>query len=396
MRGIPRRFFLGAVVLFAVLIMALCEWASSPVYADGGAPNLAYISGTTSGVSVLDVGQGKVTKTIAVAGDPRMILLSLDGRLLYVTQPSLGRVAAIAAGTGKVVCSASLAGHPSLLALTQDGSELYAGGNGASSVAAINPATCQVRRTYDNGGPVYGLWVTTSGTFGSKSGQVWATGQNAISVFDRGGPLLKTIAIAGGPQYLCIPPLGTTAYVTTRSGSVDTVDLKTWQVRQVLSGGTYGTIDYDALTLDVYVPDTRHSLVDVLAPPAGGSASPSREPARVYHAAAPPTAVAITNDGLFGFFALQGGRVEVFDLIDRDPVYTVVVGGTPHFVITGLYPPSQAVPQPTTITTASSPPSQSAAAGISPLLIIIPALLILLGIAALMVVLVRLSRSSKR
>lgn len=395
MGGVSRRPCRGIAVALALCLIALCEWVPSPANADGGAPNLAYISGTTGGISVLDVGQGKVTKTIAIAGDPHMILLSLDGRLLYVTQPSLGQVAAIAAGTGQIVCIAHLPGHPSLLALSQDGSVLYAGGDGASSVSAINAATCQVQRTYDNGGPVYGLWGIPDGSFGSKSGQLWATGPTSVSVFDIRGPLLRTIPIAGGPQFLCIPPPGSTAYVTTRQGSVDSIDLTTGEVRQILSGGTYGSMDYDALTLDVYVPDSLHNVVDVLAPPAGSSVSPLTEPVRVFHVEAAPTSVAITSDGLFGFFALKEGRVEVFDLIDRDPVYTVSVGGTPHFVITGLYPPAQAVPQPTTITT-SSPPSQSAVAGIGPLLLAIPAFLIFLGITALLIVLVRLSRSSKR
>ncbi len=395
LRGGTRKFGRRIALLLALFLVALCEWA--PVHADGGAPNLAYISGTTSGVSVLDVGQGKVTKTIAIGGDPHMILLSLDGRLLFVTQPALGRVAAIAAGTGKVVCSASLPGNPSLLALSQDSSTLYAAGNGATSVAALNTANCQVRQTYNTGGSVYGIWVTPGATLGSKNGQLWATGPTSISIFDIHGPLLKTIPIAGGPQFLCIPPIGSTAYVTTRQGSVDTIDIKSWAVRQILSGGTYGSMDYDALTLAVYVPDTRHNAIDVLVPPAGGNGSSTKEPERVYHIEAPPTSVAITNDGLFGFFALQGGRVEVFDLIDRDPVYTVSVGGTPHFVITGLYPPTQAVPQPTTITTTSPPPPQSSTTNINPLLVVVPAFLLLAGISALLVMLVlRLNKPSKR
>ena len=325
---------------------------------------------------MLDVGQGKVTKTLSLSGDPHMILLSQDGRVLYVTQPALGRVSAIVAGTGQTLCSTALPGHPSSLALSQDGNVLYVGGEGAKGVAAIDTATCHVRQTYTTGGSVYGVWLLSGGTLGSQGGQLWATGSNSIAIFALQGALLKTIPVTGGPQYLCIPPAGTTAYVTTRRGSVDILDLKTWNVRQVLSGGVYGTMDYDALTLEVYVPDALHHSINVLTPPAGNT-SPV-EPVRVYHTVDAPTSVAITNDGLFGFFALQGGRVEVFDLIDRDPVYTITVGGSPHFVITGLYPPAQAVPQPTTIT---AEPSPSTGSGIpfNSLLIAVPILLILLG-----------------
>ena len=98
MRTVSRRcrWFLSFLLVFTLLSMC------SPlgVHADGGAPNLAYVSGTPSGVTVIDVLQGKVTKLISVAGDPSTILLSLDGRFLYVTQPGLGQVSVILAETG--------------------------------------------------------------------------------------------------------------------------------------------------------------------------------------------------------------------------------------------------------------------------------------------------------
>ena len=89
------------------------------VHADGGAPNLAYVSGTPSGISVIDVGQAKITKTLRVAGDPHTILLSQDGSVLYVTQPGIDQIAVLAAKTGQAICVTHVAGSPSLLALDQ-------------------------------------------------------------------------------------------------------------------------------------------------------------------------------------------------------------------------------------------------------------------------------------
>lgn len=136
-------------LLYALLLMVfftlLRPSASMSVYADGGALNLAYVSGTTGGISVIDVGQGKVTKSIAVTGDPHTILLSQDGRYLYVTQPAIDQVAVIAARTGKVVCSAHLPGVPTLLAFDLNTNILFAAGNGATDVSAINPTNCDER-----------------------------------------------------------------------------------------------------------------------------------------------------------------------------------------------------------------------------------------------------------
>src|SRR5579864_6394988 len=91
---------------FLLVLALLCVCSPLRVHADGGAPNLAYVSGTPSGVSVIDVLQGKVTRLISVAGDPHTILLSIDGRFLYIAQPGLGQVSVILAETGRPVCTA--------------------------------------------------------------------------------------------------------------------------------------------------------------------------------------------------------------------------------------------------------------------------------------------------
>src|SRR5437016_12964651 len=105
---------------FPFLLLLLVGLFSPSVYADGGAPQLAYVAGAAQGISIIDIAQRRVTGTIAVAGNPRTVLLSPDGSALYVAQPTLGRVAVITAKTGKILCTASLPGQPSLLALSLD------------------------------------------------------------------------------------------------------------------------------------------------------------------------------------------------------------------------------------------------------------------------------------
>ena len=130
----------GSIMLVLAFLLLLLPF-SRQVNADGGAPNLAYVAGAAQGIGVIDIGQQKVTSSISVDGNPQMVLLSLDGRYLYVTQPTLGRVAIISASTGRVICTASLAGQPTLLALGPQSGALYAAGNGASIVSVLNPTT---------------------------------------------------------------------------------------------------------------------------------------------------------------------------------------------------------------------------------------------------------------
>ena len=335
---------LCAFPLIACMLLYIC----SPfiAQADGGAPNLAYVSGTSYGISVIDVGQAKVIRTLNIHGDPHTILLSIDGRFLSITQPAVGEVSILAAKTGRTICTAHLPGEPALLAMDQNTNLLYAAGNGATRVSAIDPATCAIPRIFQTNSPIYGLAVTFPQ--GNHS-QLWVAGTSELTVFDdRTGQTLGSIPVADGPQYLTIPPANM-VYVTTRGGNVDAVDFKTRTVHQLLSGGTFGTMDYDALTGEVYVPDEQHNRLDVLTPIDSGATKLPEEPNRVIHIGAPPAAVAVTNDGLLGFVVLRGGQVAMLDLIDRRLVFTVPVGGTPHFVITGLYPPSTDLIPPTPV-----------------------------------------------
>jgi DNA-binding beta-propeller fold protein YncE len=340
MRLVTKRWQWSIALLFICSLLSLSFVPHAN--ADGGAPNLAYVSGTSSGVSVIDVGQAKVTKTISVAGDPHTILLSQDGGLLYVSQPALGQVSVIRASTGREFCNTHLPGKPSLLAIDTVMNILYAAGSGSAHVTALNPTNCKILNTFEVNGPVYGLAVAfTAGSSlnGSVSNQIWVASIDRLTIFDdQTHQMLGAVPIPDGPRYLSIPP-GETVYVTTQQGSVDAVSLKTREVRQILNGGIYGPMDYDALTGEVYVPDEQHQVLNVLSPVDIGVSAIPTEPERVIHTQGTPESVAITSDGLLGFISLREGKVAMLDLIAHRLVYTVDVGGTPHFIITGLYPP---------------------------------------------------------
>ena len=305
-------------LLFVLALLLFLFPFSQHVYADGGAPNLAYVAGAAQGIGVIDISQQKVTSSITVGGDPQMILLSLDGRYLYVTQPTLGRVAIISARSGKTICAANLPGQPTLLALGPQSGALYAAGNGASIVSALNPTTCAVQHTFETQSPVYGIGVALVGAGNNLYDQLWVSGTTSLTFFNQNRQLSGHIPVEGGPQYLSLPG-GYALYVTTRQGGVDAVEF--------------------AVTGEIYVPDEQNQQLEVLTPWTPGAVSAPHEPNRIVHLSSTPQAVAITSDGQLGFVALSGGKVAMLDVPGRQITSTIVVGGTPHFIITGLYPP---------------------------------------------------------
>ncbi|HXZ03541.1 MAG TPA: hypothetical protein VEH81_01840, partial [Ktedonobacteraceae bacterium] len=168
--------------------------------------------------------------------------------------------------------------------------------------------------------------------------QLWVSGTNSLTFFDPNGQPSGNIPVAGGPQYLSLPG-GFALYVTTRQGGVDAVTFATQKVIPLISGGKYGIMDYDAVTGEIYVPDEQNQQLDVLTPWTPGTVSSLHEPNRIVHLSSSPQAVAITGDGQLGFVALAGGNVAMLDVPGRTITNTITVGGTPRFIITGLYPP---------------------------------------------------------
>jgi hypothetical protein len=245
----------------------------------------------------------------------------------------------LAARTGQTICTANISGQPTLLAFdpTPGANILYAAGNGDATVSAIDSTNCKITHTFKTDGPVYGLAVALVGAGSNTASQLWVANTTSVNIFDATGKQLNNIPIPGGPQYLSIPP-GTMVYVTTRQGSVDAIDLNTRDIFTLISGGTFGPMDYDAITGDIYVPDQKNKQLDVLSPLSSGTTRPP-EPSHVFKLDVAPQSVAITSDGQLGFIALRGGNVALLDVPGRQIVDTIYVGGNPHFIITGLYPP---------------------------------------------------------
>ena len=354
----------GRLALCIVAVaLALSLAAGQTALADGGAPNLAYVVSGGAGANelvVIDVSQRQVAWRLALGGAPHSVLLSADGGEAYVTETAANRLALVDARGHQVSATVPVGPQPTAMALDLSSSPtvLYVTEQGGNAVAVIDPSAQRVVATIPVGLHPSGVAVAGSGSGISNSNDaevyVANTDSDTVSVIAaKERRVIATIAVAGGPLGVVVPATGGVAYVTTRAGDVVALSLASHKLLGTIfrtAGDVFGTMDYDAVTGQVYVPDATANVVEVLAPVAAGSEDTNgttiqtftipHEPARALAHFAGPAAVAITFDGAYGFVAeRESGQVAMTDAASHAVLAVISVGGTPQAIITGLNPP---------------------------------------------------------
>ena len=360
-RGWPGASILALLATLASLA-GVTTHGMQKVYADGGAPNLAYIAGggaSGNDLVVVDIAKRSVTGRVAVGGTPAGVILSADGRFAYVTQSEKGTLAIVDARNLQVAATVSVGAKPQALALDQTASPnlVYVANSGGDTVSIVNPDGRRVIGTLQVGQHPAGLALALNGTgiipqdINDAELYVANTDGDSVTVIStEHRKVLATIQVPGGPVGVVVPQSGGVAYISLRSGAVAVVSLARHTLLGTLlpapAGATSlpGTMDYDAVTGQVYVPQSGTGNVQILAPASAGSGNgapvlPS-EPARTLSFGGGPSAVAITFDGAYGFVAQRdAGKVTMFDVGTHKPLAQLTIGGSPRAVVTGAYPP---------------------------------------------------------
>ncbi len=376
--GIPRLICLACLLVAA--LVAAWGGGSPSARADGGAPILAYVVGGGSQsdqLVVVDIAQRKVAWTVSLGGQPHSVVLSADGRFAYVTEADANRVAIVDTSAHQVVGSMAVGSGPQAMAADPTSSlySLFVANTKGNTLTALDAETQQARATIPVGQEPVGVAVASplsgisdSGDPSAREVYVANRASQTLSVVmvsdtnnasDASKPhVAATIALPEPPCALTIPATGGVAYVATCTGKVLAVGLASHRVLGTLFsdlGGAPGAMDYDAVTGQIYVPVPEKDRVVILRPAgvgADGSLVAPAEPLRTLPFSGAPSAVAITFDGALGFVTEQGsGRVEEIDVTTRQTLGVIAVGGAPHAVVTGPYPPALNREASSTITT---------------------------------------------
>jgi YVTN family beta-propeller protein len=340
-------------LLLALGLACAALGAASTAHADGGAPNLAYVSGTKDGISVIDIASQTISATINVDGDPRGMVLSADSRYLYVAQAQKNSIAVVDAHAHQVTSTLPVGSGPTAVTLDLISSNhLWVANTGADTVTVLDPDAGKTLATVQ-----VGLHPTSIAIATPTSGISETDGTSEVLVANHDGQsvsiigsesfqVITTVSLpkAERPIGVTVPGTGGTAYVSTDQGNVYGLTLASHQFfGPLFTGQQLHFMDYDATNGEVYVPDSQANVVNVLRPVFSSTKLPTKlpqEPARTLSIRGAPVSVAITNDGTLGLVAQQGsGNVTMLDVPGHKAVLTIHVGGTPQFLITGPYPP---------------------------------------------------------
>jgi YVTN family beta-propeller protein len=362
----------GILAIGAIGLIATYALLGVPIARlDGGAPNLAYVAGGGANghdLVILDVAKRAVAGRVDLGAVGSSVALSIDSHYVYVTLPSTGMVAVIDATRQVVAASIPVGAEPraAIRGYSRGTVVLFVTVSGKNAVALVNPDTRHILATIAVGANPSGEALASQGTgivdtdINDAELYVANTGADTISVISADQQkVIATIPVPGHPLQVVVPATGGIAYVATTTGAIYALSLARHfmlgMLVQLPSHSAPGQMDYDAITGQIYVPDTAAGIVEVLAPATDSDAPQAThfppEPARSVALSGGPNAVAITFDGAYGFVAERNsGRVAMLDVASRQALATISVGGAPDAVLTGAYPPpAPAQPPHTTI-----------------------------------------------
>ena len=152
-------------------------------------------------ISVLDAALQRVVQRIVLTTDPPAapvgpegIVVSPDGRRLYVTRPLASRLTVIDLEHYTVLEHVDIGPFPMGIAIAPDGTRLYVGINLGLSVAVVDTATMHVINSIPLPGQPVGVSLTPDG------GRLYAAGGRLFAVDTQSGLVVGDIAVGMRPQ----------------------------------------------------------------------------------------------------------------------------------------------------------------------------------------------------
>jgi hypothetical protein len=174
--------------------------------------------------------------------------LSADRRLLFVSMPEPGEVAAIDTATWRVVKNIKAGPGAGRVALQPDGHFLWI--EIESGVAALDTARLEIAGQVSTGAGPHELAITTD----SRHLFVVNRGARLVSIVDTGALTTRTVSTGPNPSSIAFSPKSQRAYVTdAESGAITAIDTDGAKVAEINGDRGIGPLDF--------APDGRYAFV---------------------------------------------------------------------------------------------------------------------------------------
>jgi YVTN family beta-propeller protein len=341
-----------ARVLWVLVLALMGGWAlgtDSPSAA--GAPK-AYVGlFKDDAVAVLDTAQNKVVGTIAVSKGPHGLVVTPDGRKVYVSSDGASTVSVIDSATDRVVASIEVGANPHGLAVSGDGTRVLVSGWGSNRALVIDTATDRVIGDVPVAQPHNGTLSRDGRTGWVASQQQGATALVRLDLTNwkevARVPLDKT------PRGLELSPDGRRVFFTLAGvNAIQVLDTATNRIATQIPVGA--SPHYAPFT-----PDGRWALAVVQGPGELGILdTASNTLAGTVAVGKAPHWSMSSADGRTAYVTNEGSNdVSVVDLASRTLTATIPVGNAPRKI--AVQPGSGAAATPAAQTrAAASPPGK--------------------------------------
>jgi len=333
-----RRVPLALVALAAVtaLVAAACSTGSTtkaagrPAAAQHTAPIppiKAYVGlFKDNAVAVLDTGTNHVIKTIAVPAGPHGMVITPDGRVVYVSSDGASTVSVIDTTTDAVKANIEVGKTPHGLALSPDAKTVLVAGFGTNQLSFIDVAT----NTVSGGVPVpspHNIAITPDGQRAYVASQV--QGSAALVMVDlTSRSVVGRVALDKVPRALNFSPDGKRLYFTEAGANAV----------QVLDPTTNTVVDQIPVGVSphhpLFVGSGQTALVVVQGPGQLAVVDTATKAVTAVPVGQMPHWIAVSSDDGFAYVTNESSNdVSVVSIDNKNVIATVPIGNGPRKIV---------------------------------------------------------------
>jgi len=321
-----QRFFQAIPALRTFVLLAITlplAWL-----AEAAAAPKAYVGlFKDNAIAVLDTGTNRLQGMIPVPQGPHGIVVTSDGRKVYVSSDGASTVSVIDTQTDKIVRSIEVGPNPHGLAIAPNGRQVLVGAFGTNQVLLIDTSTDQIVQRLPVPMP-HNSVLSPDGQKAYVGSQ--QQGATAIVILDLlQGTQVGTIPLEKTPRGLTLSPDAKQLYVTVAGAdAVQVVDLTSQRVvGQIPAGASPHHV--------MMLPDGSAGLVVSQGPGTLAFFDPTRHTVnRTVQVGTNPHWLAVSTDGRTAYVANEGSQdVSIVDVASGTVTATVQVGNAPRKIV---------------------------------------------------------------